>query len=209
MDTPKLIIYGFSKTRAFRALWAAEEAGIDYENKPIDFSKGEHLSDWFLKINPSGKVPAASYGDLSFFESGALVNFILSLKPDKTLIPIDLKERALYDQWCFFCLTELEQPLWTFAKHKFALPKDLRVPQIFDTLPKEFDKALNTINKALDGNKYLLGEHFSGADILVGHTLFWAYKLEKFSTDLNNINPYIGRLRKREAFKNVTGKTKS
>ncbi|MCK7574727.1 MAG: hypothetical protein MZV65_01635 [Chromatiales bacterium] len=32
------------------------------------------------------------------------------------------QERASYNQWCYFTLSELEQPLWTIAKHRFALP---------------------------------------------------------------------------------------
>jgi glutathione S-transferase len=50
-----------------------EELGVPYELHAISLSKNEQKEDWFLKINPNGRIPAMTDGDVRVFESGALV----------------------------------------------------------------------------------------------------------------------------------------
>ena len=54
-------LYGMGKSRSFRALWALEEAGIDYEYIEVEFGgRGENgtASDEYQKLNTQGKVPS-------------------------------------------------------------------------------------------------------------------------------------------------------
>jgi glutathione S-transferase len=58
--------------RVFRCLWMLEEAGIDYERVPVDWSLGESRTPAFLVLNPNGKVPLLVDGELQLFESLAI-----------------------------------------------------------------------------------------------------------------------------------------
>jgi glutathione S-transferase len=169
-----ITLYSFPKTRGRRVTWMMEELGENYEFKLIPSGEKGFKSDVFLKINPAGKVPAIQDGELVLTESAAIVTYLGDKFPNKGLVPAaGTTERGKYNQWSYFALTELEQPLWTIGKHKFALPEDKRIPAIFDTAAWEFQQALKILDKGMVDNNYILGDSFSAADILICHTLNW------------------------------------
>ena len=53
-----LKIYGVPLSRAYRALWMANELGLDYENVPIHFADGSAKTPEYLAVNPNGRIPA-------------------------------------------------------------------------------------------------------------------------------------------------------
>jgi glutathione S-transferase len=52
-----LKIYGIPLSRAYRALWMANELGLDYENVPIHFADGSAKTPEYLAVNPNGRIP--------------------------------------------------------------------------------------------------------------------------------------------------------
>ena len=88
---------------------------------------------------------------------------------------MEARARALFNQWVSFVTVELEQPLWTIAKHTFALPENMRVAEMKAVGAKEFSRPLDVLAGALDGNRTtLVGDTFTVVDILAAHTLSWA-----------------------------------
>jgi glutathione S-transferase len=173
---PICTLYGCPNTRSLRAAWALEEAGADYDYAKVDLMKGEGRSAQFLAINPGGKVPALLDDGQVITESGAILTHIGERHPASGLIPgLEFPQRrAAYFEWLFFVISELEQPLWTIAKHRFALPPDLRVPQIEATAVKEFQRAANVAQARLGERDFAVDGQFTAADILLAHTVAWA-----------------------------------
>lgn len=167
-------LYGCPNTRSLRAAWALEEAAAEYDYQHVDLFKGEHRTPAFLAGNPGGKVPALIDGSIVVTESGAILTHIGERFPQAGLVPLDAALRAQYFEWCFFVLSELEQPLWTIAKHRFALPPDWRVPAIEATALREFARAAKVADARLAGRRFAVGDAFTGADILISHTMMWA-----------------------------------
>jgi glutathione S-transferase len=171
----RLTLYGCPNTRSLRAAWALEEAGADYDYVSVSLRQGEGRKPSYLRVNPGGKVPALKVGDTVLTESAAIVTWIGDRYPDSHLAPpAGTLERARHDQWCAFAVAELEQPLWTIAKHRFALPKERRLPAIEETAVWEFGVACRVLAHGLKEQPYILGERFDGADILLAHSLAWA-----------------------------------
>ena len=194
-----LQLYNYPKTRGLRVTWMLEELEADYEFKLVPFGKNGFASEDFVKINPAGKVPALCDGDLVLTESAAIVTYLCDKFPEKNLVPrAGTAARAKYDQWCYFVLSELEQPLWTKGKHTFILPEDMRVPAVIETAQWEFQKAVGILSRGLGENDYLLGDTFSAADILVGQTLLWA-RAAKQPVEADNIDRYAELILGREA----------
>ena len=54
----RLRIYGVARTRAFRAIWMAQELGLDYEHVPIEIWPAGARKPEYLAINPNGRLPA-------------------------------------------------------------------------------------------------------------------------------------------------------
>ncbi|NIB40873.1 glutathione S-transferase family protein [Pseudomaricurvus alkylphenolicus] len=199
-------VFGVPQSRSTRVTWMMEEVGQDYEFDPIDFYAGENRSEQYLAVNPSGKVPALQDGDLVLLESGAIVTYLGDKHPHSGLVPkAGTQDRARHDQWCYFALTELEQPLWTLGKHRFALPEEHRVPAIFDCAAWEYQKALKLLSGGLGDNPYILGSQFSAADILLGHTLNWGVSFNQ-PLEFDNLAAYRDRLNERPALARARAK---
>lgn len=194
-----ITVYGFPNTRSTRITWILEELGQEWNFHLVDFNKGDSRSPEYLAINPAGKVPAAKIDDHLMTESAAIVSHLCDLYSGAGLIPaVGTTARAEYEQWSYFALCELEQPLWTMGKHKFALPPAQRIPEIMETAAWEFQRALELLSAGLADKPYILGKNFSGADVLLAHTLMWGISFKQ-PIEQQNLRGYIDRCKTRPA----------
>jgi len=177
-------LYGMAQSRSFRALWALEESGLAYEYIPIKLMTDAAETDSaqnpdYLALNTQGKVPTLVDGDLVLTESAAIVNYIGRSAPASGLVPEgDSQLCARYDEMLYFVISELEQPLWSNGKHRFALPEAQRIPQMLETAKYEFAKAVQTLDHLLGGREFAVGENFTMADILLAQTFNWAIRFK-------------------------------
>lgn len=179
-------LYGMGQSRSFRALWALEESGLKYEyintklrTDSAESDSAQHPS--YLKLNVQGKVPTLVDSDLVLSESFAIVNYIARNAPDSGLLPkISTPTYAKLDELSYFILAELEQPLWSTGKHRFALPEEHRIPAMLDTAKFEFDKAVRTLDHLLpeSDSGYAIGDSFCCIDLLLAHTFNWAIRFK-------------------------------
>ena len=178
-----------AQSRSFRALWALEESGLDYEyvaiklfGDPADSDSAQNVE--YLALNGQGKVPTLVHQDLVLTESIAILNYIGRQAPDSDLLPrIDTASYAHHDELVCFILAELEQPLWSSGKHRFALPPEQRIPQMLDTAKFEFAKAVSTLDKLLGDDfstvdNFTIENKFSITDLLLAHTFNWAIRFK-------------------------------
>ena len=82
-----LKIYHSKGTRAFRVIWACEELGVPYEVVSVDFSAEYRTSPTWRAMNPVGKVPVMTDGDMKMFESCAMMQYVLDRYGDGRLQP--------------------------------------------------------------------------------------------------------------------------
>lgn len=203
-----LKVYGAANTRSLRVVWALEELGLDYQYQAIDLAAGMAQHEDFLAINPAGKLPALEDDGVVLTESAAIVNYLADKYSDNQFSPkAGTAARGKYDQWCYFVMTELEQPLWTIGKHKFAIPKEHRVSGVLNTAAWEFQRAANLLSMGLGEQDYILGDEFSMADILVFQTLIWALAFKQ-PVEQSNLQAYIERVQQRPALAVAIAKEK-
>lgn len=193
-------LYGCPNSRSLRAAWALEEAAAEYEYVLVDLFKGAARTPEFLALNPAGKLPVLVDGELTLTESGAIINYVSDKFPASGLVPRDTAARANCLRWMFFANTELEQPLWTIAKHRFALPKAKRIAGVEDTARWEFAGAAKLLDDALGERAFICGDTFTGADILLVHTLAWA-RSAKIPLESARLTAYMERLLTRPALR--------
>lgn len=169
-----LTLYSYPNSRSLRVAWTLEELGLDYRIHALDLKAGEGHNPDYLAIHPDGKAPALVDGELVLFESSAICRYLAAR--EGRLLPPSLSGQAQVDQWLSFLTTELEQPLWTLAKHTFALPEAQRSEAIKLTAEWEFQRALKALQRRFDGQGWLVADAFSIADIFLAQTLGWAQK---------------------------------
>lgn len=195
-----LTVYGCANTRSSRVLWALEEAGVEYEYVAVDLRAGAGWKPEYLALNPGGKVPTLVDDELVLTESAAVCTYIGDRFPTSRLTPpAGSLERARYNQWCYFVLSELEQPLWTMAKHRFALPERRRVPAVLATAHWEFTVAAKVLAAGLGRREFIVDDRFTAADILIAHTLTWALAFE-LPLEHDHLKAYAERLLSRPAW---------
>ncbi|MCL1049378.1 glutathione S-transferase family protein [Shewanella abyssi] len=200
-----ITLYGVPRSRSLRVSWTLEELGLAWEYTFINFSKGDSRHPDFLAINPCGKVPALIDNGFVMTESAAITLFLAEKYGEGRLLPAAGSDAsALHHQWISFITNELEQPLWTIGKHKFAIPEELRLEAMFKVAKWEFDKAAAIAEQWLPDTPFLLGTEISVADILLAHTLLWATRFEQAIPP--KLAEYRDRVTAREAMKTALAK---
>ncbi|WP_299492658.1 glutathione S-transferase family protein [uncultured Shewanella sp.] len=183
-----ITLYGAPRTRSTRVSWLLEELGLPWQYQYINFAKGDSQQPDFLAISPSGKIPilidenqSTTDTPITLSESAAICTYLVETYNIESETPLFIPKKgtpnsALYHQWFSFIICEIEQPLWTLAKHKFALPKAIRQENMQTVAIWEFDKAAAVAESWVPEQDYLLGDTLSIIDILLTHTLQWATK---------------------------------
>ncbi len=166
-------LYGFAKQdRSARVRWLLEELDVPYEDRFLSYDRKENTSPEYLAINPMGCVPHLIDEATNMFESAAICIFLADKYAVKGLAPqVDSPKRATYLQWILFAVGTME-PI--FSEMKFL---DRMNEEEKSGTDEVINKVINTLESALVGRDYLLGEAFSVADIMIVDTLRWKKKM--------------------------------
>lgn len=186
-----ITLYEFAPTRSARVRWTLLELGVAFDSiaGPEAFTRPE-LRD----IHPLGKLPALIDDGRPLFESAAICTWLADSHPEKGLIaPSGTWARALHDQWTAFVLAEVEAFLWHTARNLFILPEDQRLPAVFPQNEAAARQGLAVLDKALEGQDWLVENRFSVTDIFAGYAVAWAHK-QGLITDMPHLSAYAERM---------------
>ena len=187
-------------SRAGRIAWLLEELGLDYEVNRMDFHPKDLKSDEHRSRHPLGRVPVLEDGDVSIYESGAIVEYVMARHGEGGLKPaVDAPEFPEYLQWFHYCEGMVMPPMNTVVVHTVLLPPDRRDETVLGQAQRLLGRAVIPVDAALEGREYLIG-NFSAADIMLGHSLFMANRLGQVSDEMANLKAYVGRIESRPGF---------
>ena len=189
------------KSRALRIVWLLEELGLEYELISYGLGAPEMRSEEFRKLHPMGRVPVLEADGNVLFESGAIVEYVLTKHGDGRMRPTpEDPEYAAYLQWLHYSEGMLMPPVNNYMVETFFLPPERRSEEHAKRARKLLSYMLVAVERALDDRPYLAGE-FSGADIMTGSAVMTSTRVEVDMEALPNVRAYIERLTQREAFK--------
>jgi glutathione S-transferase len=182
--------------------WALEELGIEYDYKTVDLTKGEHKRPDFLCINPLGRVPAICDGEVTMFESNAILCYLEERYGKGKLLPTTPAPRAEVYEWLWWQASDLARPMAEPFLHKFF--SSLGMTPFDDAkhraLVAATDVALSALEARMKGREYVAAGQFTVADIAIAESIGLA---EAGGVPLGG-RPYIKswfeRLRERPAF---------
>jgi glutathione S-transferase len=149
--------------RDIRVRWALEEAGLPYrvESTPFRDRKPEHFAH-----QPFGQVPWLTDGDISIFESGAILLHLGELSD--ALMPVDPQDRSDAKEWLFAALNSVEMASLPWILFMFA--GDTGDSSGFKRFDAFLKARLAHMEPILAGGEWLAGT-FSVADILMADVL--------------------------------------
>jgi GST-like protein len=156
-------LYYWTTPNGHKLTMFLEEAGLPYQIKPINISRGEQFDADFLKIAPNNRIPAivdhapADGGaPITLFESGAILLYLA----DKIgrYIPQDLRGRNACLQWLFWQMGGLG-PM-AGQNHHFVQYAPERIDYAMNRYVKETARLYGVLNKQLsDGRDYICGDY--------------------------------------------------
>ncbi len=156
-------LYTSPTPNGWKASITLEELELPYEVTPIRLDKLEQKEDWFLKINPNGRIPAIvdrDASDFAVFESGAIMVY-LAEKAGR-LLGTDAKSRSLVMQWLMFQMGGIG-PMQGQANVFFRYAPE-KIPFAIDRYQNETRRLYEVLDRRLAENEWLAGD-YSLADI--------------------------------------------
>lgn len=189
------LYHGEISTCSQKVRLALAEKRLDYERISIDVPAGEHLTDWYLALNPNGVVPTLVHDGRAVVDSSVICEYLDEVFPEPALSPPDPGGRAEMRAWMRHFeevpTAAIRIPSFNrvLIKHFQALSDDARRARLGKMpLRKHFyedmgrsgfserdytrsldrlETSLTRVESALaDGRDYLLGTRFSIADIV-------------------------------------------
>ena len=194
-----LKIYHVRGTRSVRPIWLCYELETAFEIAPIDFAPEFRNSPQWRALSPAGKVPVMTDGDMTMFESGAMVDYILERYGEGRLRPTPgTTASAMHHQWCWFSEATLARPLGLYR----IMQADA---QSLPSLPAEAEQkardCLAVVDQAVADRTFLLGPAFDAADIMMGYSLQLIAGLKLLDDTYPHAQAYLERLKERPACK--------
>ncbi|KAJ3164184.1 hypothetical protein HDU88_005496 [Geranomyces variabilis] len=204
-SAPQLTLYTVGTPNGQKVSIALEELGLKYKTRKIDFASNEQKADWFIKINPNGRIPALvdeSRGNFAVMESTAILFYLAEhYDPNHILLPKDANARSEVTQWAFFQHGGLG-PMQGQANHFFRYAPE-KIPYGIKRYQDETKRLYSVMELGLqkDGGRDFLAGEYSLADIacfgwVAGHN--WAgVSLDEFPL----LDKWLHRVAARDAVK--------
>ena len=188
--------------RSCRVIWLLEElGGIDYTVETYRLGDPRLRAPEYRRLNPAGKVPTLEDGDVAFFESGAIVQYLLERHGRGRLEPaVDATTRGPYLQWMHWSEASLLPSLGQINAHKFVLREADRIPQALELARRQFAKVLAQLAEALAGRDYLIEDRFTAADLMAGYGIVLARMVGELPPGHAVLHAWLDRLAARPAF---------
>jgi glutathione S-transferase len=177
-DVMSLQIYGIARTRAFRALWMADELGLDYEHLPIEIGGDGARTPEFLAINPNGRLPVIVDDGFVLFESLAITLYLAKKHANGTLYPRTLEGEAKAWQWSLWAIAEVDRGVNIWSLHAVRLPPGERNAALRNEALQVLAAPFKVLDATLAKQPYLLGADFTVADLNVAAVICRAIDMD-------------------------------
>ncbi len=160
------VFWGSGSPFAWRVLLALEVKRLPYDSRLIQFSKREHKSPEFLRLNPRGKVPVLKDGEFVVYESLAIMKYLDDKYPAVRIFGEDPETSARIMMSVCECESYIEDPTEEVVRPIFsgnAVEQRDAIVSAANSLRDEY--AL--LNAKLTGRQWLVGEAVTAADIVL------------------------------------------
>ena len=159
-----LVLYHHPLSRAANVVWTLEEVGVPYELRYVDLMAGAHKAPQVLALNPMGKLPILVDGEIVVTESAAIALYLGDRYAYQRLAPaVDDPRRGTYLRWSLFAPSVIEPGSmakaagWAFRESAAGWGS--------------YEAMLASMESAIGGRDFVLGDTFSMADVVFGGTL--------------------------------------
>jgi glutathione S-transferase len=158
-----LKIFGHpASTCTRKVLMTLAETKTPYELVTVDFATQEHKKQPHLGRQPFGQIPAIDDDGFTFYESRAICRY-LAERAKSSLVPADIKGRALMEQWISIETSNFTPHAMKFIYHDvFKRPQD---PAVLEAAGKSVETALRILDARFAESPFVAGPEFTLGDV--------------------------------------------
>jgi glutathione S-transferase len=183
-----------------KAMWAVGELAIPHERVDVGGKFGGLETPAYRAMNPNALVPTLQDGDLTVWESHAIVRYLAAQYGQGRLWPADAKARARSDKWMDWVPNTLGADSWTvFGGLIRTAPSKQNKPAIADGA-KRLGEKYATADRELASKPFISGDSLTIGDIPLGTSLYRYFTLPIARPSLPNLEAYYARLAARPAY---------
>ncbi len=184
-----------------KAMWTVGELGLEHERIDVAGKFGGLDTPEFGAMNPNRLVPVLQDGDVTVWESNAVIRYLAAQYGSDSLWCSSPADRALADAWMDWMATTLYP---VFIRIFFGLirtPASKRNPQMIANAINRAGGIYQHFDACLDGRNHIVGDTLTMGDIPVGATLYRYFELEIDRPALPNVERLYAALMERPAYK--------
>lgn len=152
-----------------KVLWLCDELDLPISHEEWSGGDRSNRSDEFRQWNPNGLVPVIKDGDFVLWESNAICRYLAARHGRQDLLPIDLRQRAVVEQWMDWQTTQLNNS-WRYAF--FALVRKAAThtdPEAIEASIADWTRHMRILEAQLQRTgAYVAGAEFTLADLVLG-----------------------------------------
>jgi glutathione S-transferase len=195
-------LYGIARSRASRCMWMLAEAGVPYAHVAV--SPKDAASDpRIMALNPNGRVPVLTDGDLALFESFA-INLHIARRHGGALGPSNADEDALATMWTLWAAADVEPDAHHVLWHTLTLPPVEQDATIRDGAITRLHRPLGALSAALaKGGGWIMGGRFTVADLNAACAVFYLRGAPDLMAAFPQVAEWYARCTAREGFREM------
>jgi len=191
----EIVFYSSPMSRGRMVHWMLEEVAAPYRFEVVNLESSDQKKPHYLAVNPMGKVPAIVHRGIVVTECGAIITYLADAFPAARLAPpLDSPARGTYYRWMFFggCCVEPAVIDRMLSRPAATRPGALGYGCYEDTV--------GTLEKALTPGPYILGAHFSAADVYIGSQIGFGMMMKALESR-PVFQEYANRVQQRPAYR--------
>ena len=188
-----------NNARSYRALWALEEMGIDYDLEVMPFPP-RFLHEGYLDVNVLGTVPYFEDGETKMTESTGICHYLVERYEQWDFgLKSDNPEYGNYLNWLYHSDATLTFPQTIFLRYTRLEPDETKAA-VGNDYRKWYLARLRMLNARVAEHEFLVADRFTIADIACGYALFLGESLDIAQDYKPQTFDYLQRLKAREGF---------
>ncbi len=197
-----LKIYGRNNSiNVQKAVWCAAEIGLEFERTDFGGAFGGTDEDWFLALNPNGRIPVLDDGGVIIWESHTIVRYLAAKYDAGGLWPTDPARRSEAERWMDWTLGTLQVPFFHVFWGLIRTPEAERDDDVIKRNAADLSRLFGIADAHLRDREFVTGDALTMADMPLGASAYRWYGMALERPEYPNLRRYHDQLAERPAFR--------
>jgi glutathione S-transferase len=184
-----------------KVMWTIGELDLEHERIDIGGQFGKNDEDWYLAMNPMGRVPVLDDDGFILWESHTIVRYLTAKYGDGTLNPADVGAKAETERWMDWQIGFLQPAIQAAFWGLVRTPEAERDASAIEASATETARMMGILDRQLEKQAFIAADHLTIGDIPIGAMTYRWYGLDVPHPDYPALRAWYERLTTRQPFR--------